>query len=336
MKVILFLVLAVTALAIHSVHADKCNAAVPTSLTAGHTQIDTKKRMNLEWDANGVSEGACWQVQVKPIGQEENGWTNLKRCTKRTALSLKRSKFDKKFPNGYPGGKSWSDTDFTVRVRSRINDMDNCEVKTVKGEWSASVVSAFNIAMASYTVKYESQWSAKNFPDDFPEGSQHFSGLIGATHNKKVVFWNAGKLASDGIKSMAETGSKTTLQGEVEDEIDSGTAEYLLSGNGLPTSPDSTTYNFDISSTHPLVTLVSMIAPSPDWFVGVHGLSLWQDGEWVEKLEVELYGYDAGTDSGESYKSSNDPTSPPDAIEMITSGPLADGEYVGMFTFELQ
>jgi serine/threonine protein kinase len=36
------------------------------------------------------------------------------------------------------------------------------------------------------------------------------------------------------------------------------------------------------------VTLVSMVAPSPDWFVGVGGLPLLQDGQWVDELVVPL------------------------------------------------
>lgn len=51
-----------------------------------------------------------------------------------------------------------------------------------------------------------------------------------------------------------------------------------------------------------LLSLVSMIYPSPDWFVGVSGLELCEkECKWSEGFEVELYPWDAGTDSGVTY-----------------------------------
>src|SRR5438128_6112303 len=60
----------------------------------------------------------------------------------------------------------------------------------------------------------------------------------------------------------------------------------------------------------PLVTLVSMIAPSPDWFVGVDSLSLLADDQWVTNKVVTLYAMDAGTDSGITYESPDQVTMP--------------------------
>lgn len=44
------------------------------------------------------------------------------------------------------------------------------------------------------------------------------------------------------------------------------------------------------------------IGPSPDWVVGVNGLNLClKNCTWIENLTVDLYPYDAGTDSGITY-----------------------------------
>ena len=83
----------------------------------------------------------------------------------------------------------------------------------------------------------------------------------------------------------------------------------------------------------PLVTVVSMLAPSPDWFVGVAGLSLLEDGDWVDERVATLFAYDAGTDSGTTYTSPNADTSPPEPIHRIATGPLGNGRPVGTFTF---
>ncbi len=79
-----------------------------------------------------------------------------------------------------------------------------------------------------------------------------------------------------------------------------------------------------------------MIAPSPDWFVGVSGLSLIANGQWSEQLVVPLFAYDAGTDSGASYTSPNSDTQPRANIQRIETLPfLVDSEVpsIGTFTF---
>ena len=83
-------------------------------------------------------------------------------------------------------------------------------------------------------------------------------------------------MATPGMERMAEVGSRTTLQSEFQTAISAGTAQSVILGGGIG-SPGSTTTSFETSSAFPLVTLVTMIAPSPDWFVGVSGLNL-RDG----------------------------------------------------------
>lgn len=186
---------------------------------------------------------------------------------------------------------------------------------------------------ATCTVTFDAIWSAETHPIDFP-ASAHFSGLIGGTHNQSVVFWEGGLLATPGIQSMAETGSKTLFQGEVEDAIFAGTAGEVISGGSIPVSPGSASASFDISLDFPLATVVSMIAPSPDWFVGVHGLPLFEQGGWVSQKVVELPPYDAGTDSGASFTSPNQPTIPAMPIFTINDSPFPSGESLGTFTFD--
>jgi hypothetical protein len=90
---------------------------------------------------------------------------------------------------------------------------------------------------------------------------------------------------------------------------------------------------FSIDADHPLVTLVTMIAPSPDWFVGVSGVPLLQGGQWADELVVPLGPWDAGTDDGPTYLSANDPSVPHVPVEAITTGPLGNGVPLGTFTF---
>lgn len=190
---------------------------------------------------------------------------------------------------------------------------------------------------ASYRVTFESTWSAATHPDGFPP-NPHFSGLVGATHTDAASLWALGALASDGIERMAETGSKTALLAEVDALLDAGTAGAALSGGGIGLSPGEVSLTFEIQESHALVSLVSMLAPSPDWFVGVAGLDLRAGGTWATEVVVPLNVYDAGTDSGPDYTSPNADTDPPEPIFEITDAPFRVGDEVvpvGAFTFTL-
>lgn len=188
---------------------------------------------------------------------------------------------------------------------------------------------------ATYSVTFSSTWSAGTHPVSFPS-SPHFSGLIGGTHNTQASFWEPDGLASAGIEAMAETGSKTTLRSEVEAAISAGNAGSVISGGGIGVSPGSVVETFAVNLDYPLATIVSMLAPSPDWFVGVSGLSLLEGGAWVEGKAVTLWPYDAGTDSGPSYGSPDQDTNPAEPIAQIAELPLGNGVPVGEFVFELQ
>lgn len=193
-------------------------------------------------------------------------------------------------------------------------------------------------SMASYRVTFNATWSAGSHPLDFPD-DPHFSGLVGAVHNEQVQFWMNGQLATDGIALMAETGDKTILLEEVDTAIANGYANAAISGAGISTSPDTVSVDIQVSADYPQVTLVSMVAPSPDWFVGVHNLSLLADGAFVSRATVDLAVYDAGTDSGVRYTSADVDTQSPEPIGLLTSqpddAPFQNGQpFVGQFVFE--
>lgn len=190
-------------------------------------------------------------------------------------------------------------------------------------------------SLASYTVIFTATWSATTHPVDFPANA-HFSGLIGATHNQDVVFWRNNELASAGIQDMAERGRKSPLSEEVDTAITEGSARFKLSGDGIDVSPGNVSLDFTVSVDHPLVSLVSMIAPSPDWFVGVADLQLRDGDDWVDSLRVELYAWDAGSDDGVTYASANAPSTPHVPIYPLIDGVVMVGDTVpafGAFTF---
>jgi hypothetical protein len=205
---------------------------------------------------------------------------------------------------------------------------------------AASIVAAPQIAAAqsstaTYEVTFDATWSAATHPTDFPSNA-HFSPLVGGTHNGDVVFWTEGELATLGIQRMAEWGATQYLEDEVTAAMTAGDAGETIVGGLIAVSPGSATATFTVTTEFPRVTLTSMIAPSPDWFVGVTGLELYQSGAWVEELVVTLWPYDAGTDSGVSYGSPDLPSDPHVPIAQITGAPFEPGVPIGTFTFALQ
>lgn len=185
---------------------------------------------------------------------------------------------------------------------------------------------------ATYRVTFVATWSAATHPDGFPP-NPHFSGLVGATHDASARFWKAGEPASAGIEAMAERGVKTALLAEIAAAGSAvGTA---LSGGGIALSPGSVDLSFDITRERPLVTLVSMVAPSPDWFVGVMDLDLRDGAGWKTRVEAELHVYDAGTDSGATYTAPDVETVPRGLIAPLTEPPFQADGRLGTFVFEL-
>jgi hypothetical protein len=170
---------------------------------------------------------------------------------------------------------------------------------------------------------------------DYPS-SAHFSPLVGGTHNNQVSFWREGDLATLGIQDMAERGLTFRLTDEINAAIAARTAELAFTGGSIASSPGTATAEFTVSQDFPLVTLVSMIAPSPDWFVGVSGLHLFENGRWTDELNVDLVPWDAGSDNGTTFTSPDLPATPHLPVSRIVSAPLSPSGRVtplGTFTF---
>lgn len=199
----------------------------------------------------------------------------------------------------------------------------------------ASLVPALRAqSSATYEVRFEATWSAQTHPGAYPGGA-HFSPLIGATHDAGLHLWEPGGSASQGIEVMAETGGVGALSAEVNAAIAAGSASQVVQGPGI-SSPGATTASFGVTDAFSRVSLVTMIAPSPDWFLGVDGVELRPNGHWVNSISVPLFAWDAGTDSGADFNSPNADTNPQEPIALITSGPFFGNDQLGTFTFTRQ
>lgn len=71
---------------------------------------------------------------------------------------------------------------------------------------------------------------------------------------------------------------------------------------------------------HPYISTIAAIAPSPDWFSGFYDFDMIDPSTdtWYDKVVIETFPWDAGTDSGTTYESQDDLTIPPYLITQLT------------------
>lgn len=167
-------------------------------------------------------------------------------------------------------------------------------------------------AAARYRVSFIVTWSSSTHPRTLPPGS-HTSPLVVATHSEPGDLFAVGSTATAGVESMAEVGTTASLVGELRAD---NTVDVVMTGRRID-GPGTDQVEVVATRATGLVSLVSMLAPSPDWFVGLGDVALLDADGWVDRLDLPLVAYDAGTDSGKDFASPNADTQPAQPI----SGP---------------
>ncbi len=190
---------------------------------------------------------------------------------------------------------------------------------------------------ATYDINFTSTWNASDH-STLPSNA-HWSNLVGAkNHNSDITFLEMGGTATLGIENVAETGSNTVFNSEVQTAINAGDAEQWLQEPFSPFAAISSATLSDVvvSEDYSLLTLVSMIAPSPDWMIAVNSLNLWDSSlsQWKETFTVDLFPYDAGTENGFGYSGDNLATTPRGVITTIAgvAGYPFNTEKIGTLT----
>ena len=180
---------------------------------------------------------------------------------------------------------------------------------------------------AKYKVSLNVTWN------DSAVQAKHYTTIIGGVHGAAASLWKLGGTATDGIKSMAEAGGTMLLSNEVLGAVNAGTAKEVIKFGG-GNAPGTSTGMIDVSPQFPQVSFGSMIAPSPDWFVGVSSMSLCESGAWVATKTVDAIVYDAGTKDGADFDYGSPETQPRAPIDYATKFP--DKTPAGKWKFDKQ
>lgn len=178
---------------------------------------------------------------------------------------------------------------------------------------------------ATYLITIHNTWSQIDHPGAVPPDA-HFSWLGGATHDPDFHLWREGELASPGMVFMAEIGNTNLLVAEAMTAIANGEADQALEWQQWFCPPVTTiedcgpeTLPVTISREMPALTLVSMLGPSPDLFVGIDGLVLHDGVGWLPLVELELHPYDGGSRSDTDFTMNGAQTIPREPIHAIVS-----------------
>ena len=172
----------------------------------------------------------------------------------------------------------------------------------------------------TYSVRMRGRWTASRHPEAYPDDA-HFSPIVVAAHNKQYSFFQMGEPVTEGVQQVAETGNPSLIQNELFMQRMKGAVADIAVGTG-PFDGDETsdTVHITVDPSNPYVSIISMLAPSPDWFVS-STVNMCDEGRWMgfESMSFDM-AYDAGTDMGETFTSPDAPNVTPEGVTAIQCG----------------
>jgi pentapeptide MXKDX repeat protein len=218
---------------------------------------------------------------------------------------------------------------------------DSMAADSMTSDAMANKDMAANLAPARYQVIFASRWTEKDHPFEYPSPKfvglsvAHFSPLIGASHGPGYALFSEGAMPSAGLEHLSETGKHDPLDAEIKAAVATGAALALVEA-AEPLKDHSKTEMAEVAvdGKHPNVSLVAMIAPSPDWFAGARDVSLVENGQWVAERTIELFPYDSGGDAGTTYRADDADLAPKHPVATLAGDPhfTVDGKLLPVAT----
>ena len=153
--------------------------------------------------------------------------------------------------------------------------------------------------------------------------SAGFGETAFAAHKCDFSFFSAGGAASAGVQALAEDGSISAFETEVNAAVTAGNALEFWRIDP-PNGPTKGKKGPDIAIEEDFscVTVLVKINPTSDWFAGVSAYDLRTSGAWLTPDAdgfnfIELFPFDAGTLDGTEFESGTVATSPQGTITSL-------------------
>lgn len=171
---------------------------------------------------------------------------------------------------------------------------------------------------AKYRIELTSLWTKDRFPFEYPDTSllhkPHFSGLIGGAHADSFHLFTEGEMPSAGLERLSEQGKHDPLDAEINSHVAAGHVLALTESGPLKDFNETVSAEVMVDDAHRRVSLVAMIAPSPDWFLAVADVDLMENGTWAASRTVDAFAWDSGGDDGTTFLADDLDTNPKKAI----------------------
>ncbi len=172
---------------------------------------------------------------------------------------------------------------------------------------------------ATFELTINITWSPGTAPFEYPKAGGHLSRLVGATHRNRYSMFRDGHTASSGLEALAEIGRPDILKAELLDAQRRSRVGTIFELPRLDKVPGQMKAIVSATKEYPLLSFVTMLAPSPDWFTGLSDVPLVLDGKWTEAADFQLLAWDAGSDSGKTYVAPNADTQPRQSVRLVST-----------------
>lgn len=173
---------------------------------------------------------------------------------------------------------------------------------------------------AFYNLTFVALWNEKARPPNF-DGSK-FSEVIGVSHNSNYSLWEPGKNAPKELNDLLKIPGpgSSSIQRDINALKNKGKAlkSAIIRSQQVSDFPSPGNYTLSVdpdeipvkvNSNFSLVSFVSWLWKSPDWFTGVSDLDLCDDAvpKWKSEVLLDAVVWDAGTDSGKNFSGTKSP-----------------------------
>ena len=161
-----------------------------------------------------------------------------------------------------------------------------------------TLLKASVLSVAMMNAAHAAEWSVSI--TNLTHGS-YFTPLLVTAHGDQVQFFKAGEKASSELQAMAEGGDLAGLVGMVNGE-DADTVVNPAQGLLAPGSTTMAMLNTDDKPQHMYLSVLSMILPSNDAFIGLNKVHVpMEAGTYVYNVNA----YDAGTEANNEMKNAD-------------------------------
>ncbi len=172
-----------------------------------------------------------------------------------------------------------------------------------------------------YRLTFTSLWNEKDHLGQ--PVTAHFSPIVLTVHDQRHTLFSVGELTGRSLEEVAEHGNPTQINKDILIDQNLGKVLSFINTKDQFISTQSTqVIEFEVSLEHSMVSFVTMVAPSPDWIVGLDGFSLYDGTKFIDNTaSIDLYAYNAGTEEGDfggNFSLNNNPTQSPTPIQRLT------------------